>query len=306
LEQAVALDPQYAEAWAVLAHAYNTRAFFHSSGDERKKINENAEVAVEKALALNPNLAYAHFARGLILWTHDNRFPHEQTIMAYRRAIELDPAMDEPHQRLSVIYLHVGMFDEARQEIKKTIELNPSNTLARFRLAPIDIYEGRYEDAIEDLKTTPREVNPALVDRNLATALFMLGRSDEASAVVEDYLKTFPNDEGGNVTSVKAMLLARAGKTAEAEAAIARSIEIGQGFGHFHHTAYNIAVAYALMGRTADALKWLEDAADDGFPCWPFFEIDPNLAGIRKEQRYLDLVKRLKQQTERYRALIRS
>jgi serine/threonine-protein kinase len=306
LEQAVALDPQYAEAWAALAHAYNTRAFFHSGGDERKRMNENAEVAVEKALALNPNLAYAHFARGLILWTHDNRFPHEQTIIAYRRAIELDPAMDEAHQRLSVIYLHVGMFDEARQEIKKTIELNPSNTLARFRLAPIDIYEGRYEDAIEDLKTTPREVNPALVDRNLATALFMLGRDGEASAVVEDYLKTFPNDEGGNVTSVKAMLLARTGKTAEAEAAIARSIEIGQGFGHFHHTAYNIAVAYALMGRTADALKWLEDAADDGFPCWPFFEIDPNLAGIRKEQRYIDLVKRLKQQTERYRALIRS
>jgi predicted RNA polymerase sigma factor len=40
-------------------------------------------------------------------------------------------------------------------------------------------------------------------------------------------------DEGGNVTSVKAMLLAEAGKETEAEEAIKRAIEIGQGYGHF-------------------------------------------------------------------------
>jgi len=137
----------------------------------------------------------------------------------------------------------------------------------------------------------------------MATALFLLGRTEEASAVVEDYLKTYPKDEGGNVTSVKAMLLAKSGRREEAEAAIKRSIEIGEGFGHFHHTAYNIAAAYALLNKPADALKWLEYAADDGYPCWRFFEIDPNLNSIRGEPRYVGLIKRLKQQTDRFRNL---
>lgn len=49
------------------------------------------------------------------------------------------------------------------------------------------------------------------------------------------------------VTSVQAMMLAKAGKQREAEDTIRRAIDIGRGYAHFHHTAYNIASAYALM-----------------------------------------------------------
>ena len=62
----------------------------------------------------------------------------------------------------------------------------------------------------------------------MATALFELGKMDEASAVVEEYLKVYSNDEGGNVTSVKAMLLAKAGKAREAEETIQHAIKIGR------------------------------------------------------------------------------
>ena len=55
------------------------------------------------------------------------------------------------------------------------------------------------------------------------------------------------------------------------------AIEKGKGFGHFHHTAYNISCAYALMKKAEPALKWLQAAADDGFPCYPLFENDPYL-----------------------------
>ena len=63
--------------------------------------------------------------------------------------------------------------------------------------------------------------------------------------IIDRYLQDYPKDEGGVGTSVKAMLLASTGKTAEAEAAIRRAEEIGHDFGHFHHTAFNIASAYA-------------------------------------------------------------
>ncbi len=127
---------------------------------------------------------------------------------------------------------------------------------------------------------------------------------DEASAVVEEYLKTYSTDEGGNLTSVKAMLLAKAGKKRETEATIEHAIEIGKSFGHFHHTAYNIASAYALMNKPEEAMKWLQDAADDGFPCYPLFENDANLNSLRKDERFIAFMAKLKQQWEHYQATL--
>jgi hypothetical protein len=54
-----------------------------------------------------------------------------------------------------------------------------------------------------------------------------------------------PSDEGGSLTTVRALLLAKTGETRDAERTICRAIELGTGFGHFHHTAYNIAATYA-------------------------------------------------------------
>jgi len=304
LEQAIKTDPNLAAAWAELASAYTIKMNYYAPEAERKQLNLDAEVAVEKALTLDPNLAEGHYARGLILWTHDNLFPHERAIQSYKRAIALNPNLDDAHEQLGVIYLHIGLLDKGRQEIEKALEIRPSNTMARFRLGVINIYQTRYEDALTVYKSVPRNVNPSLRDRNVATALFQLGRMEEASAVVEEYLKSYPTDEGGTVTSVKAMLLANAGNEKEAEETIQRAIEIGKGYMHFHHTAYNVAVAYALLNKPADAMKWLQFAADDGFPCYPWFENDANLNNLRKEQRFISFMAKLKQQWEHYQATL--
>jgi tetratricopeptide (TPR) repeat protein len=115
-------------------------------------------------------------------------------------------------------------------------------------------------------------------------------------------LKAYPDDEGGNVTSVKAILLVKEGKQREAEATIQRAIEIGKGFGHFHHTAYNIASAYALMKKPDEAVNWLQNAADDGFPCYPYFEIDHNLDNLRQDARFITFMSKLKERWLKYKA----
>ena len=304
LEQAIDADPNFAPAYAELAEAYNVQAFYFTSGAEKKKLNENAEVAVEKALALNPDLPEGHSARGLLLWTHENRFPHEQAIQSFKRALALNPNLDKAHHRLGVVYFHIGLLDKGWEEIEKAVAINPANTLARFRFGVINIYRAKYEEALAVFKTIPREANPALVDRNMATVLFQLGRTQEASEVVEEYLKTYSTDEGGTVTSVKAMLLAKSGKDREAEETIQRAIEVGKSFGHFHHTAYNVASAYALLNKPEQAMKWLQVAADDGFPCYPLFENDPNLKSLRKDERFITFMAQMKRQWERYNATL--
>ena len=100
------------------------------------------------------------------------------------------------------------------------------------------------------------------------------------------------------------MLLAKAGKEREAENLTRRAVEIGKGFGHFHHTAYNIASAYALLNKPEQAIKWLQIAADDGFPCYPLFENDANLNSLRKDERFIVFMAKLKQQWEHYDATL--
>ncbi|MEO7674506.1 MAG: tetratricopeptide repeat protein, partial [Pyrinomonadaceae bacterium] len=293
LEQAVKRDPRFAAAWAELAQAYHIKTFYFVPQADRKGLIEDAEVAVEKALALDANLAEAHFARGLILWSHDKRFPHEQAIQSYRRSLTLNPNLDEAHHQLGLIYIHLGLFDKAAAEFQKALEINPGNTLARFRFGVIDLYRGKNEDALAVFKSTPLDKNPSLHAFQTATALFQLGRNDEAAAMIDKYLHDYPNDEGGVGTSVKAMLLAKAGREREAEEAVKRADEIGRNFGHFHHAAYNIASAYALLKKPEKAEEWLQLAADDGFPCYPLFDSDANLKNLRQDARFVTFMAKL-------------
>ncbi len=122
----------------------------------------------------------------------------------------------------------------------------------------VQVYQGLYQDAIQTLRHAPREYNPG-----------------KARSIVEDYLKATPKDPGGVVTSVRAILNAQVGERSAAEKDIARAVLLGEGFGHFHHAAYNIASTYALLGRAAPAVQWLRRAAEDGLPCYPLFARDP-------------------------------
>lgn len=303
LQTAVAADPNFALAWAELARAYNSKTFYYAP-EQGKQLNADAQFAVEKALSIDPNLPEAHFVQGVVLWTHGNRFPHEQVVQAYKRALGLNPNLDEAHHQLGLVYFHIGLLDKGWAEIQKAVDLNPGNTYARFRFGVIDLYRGKYEDALAIFNSTPLEKNPSLWAFQTATALFQLGRSEEATALLEEYLRKYPKDEGGVGTSVKAMILAKAGKASEADAAIQRAIEIGKDFGHFHHTAYNVACAYALMNRSEPAIKWLQNAADDGFPCYPLFENDANLSSLRKDERFIVFMAKLKQQWGKYSATL--
>ena len=302
-EQSVAADPNFAAAYAELARASTIKARYSGTAAEKQKLYEDAEVDVEKALAIDPNLAEGHFARGLILWTPYKRFPHEQAIQSYRRAIELNPNFDEAHHQLGFIYLHIGLLDKAQQEIEKALAINRGNTLARYRLGVINMCRAKYEEAFQIFNSTPRDMNPSLLAFYTSNALFRLGRNEEASEILEKFFKDYPKDEGGAVTSVKAMILAKAGKKREAEATIQHAIEIGRGYAHFHHTSYNIASAYALMNQTEQAMKWLQVTADEGFPCYPLFEGDANLDNLREDVRFISFMATQKQQWKHFAAL---
>jgi len=302
LERAVAVDPTFAAAWAELAQTYSWKLFLFAPAE--KHWAEKAFVAAEKALALDPDLAVAHLARGRILWTPANHFPHEKVMQEYRRALTLNPSLDEARNQLALVYYHIGAFDEALQESHKAVTTNPNNNLAQLRIGQTLNFQGKHEEALALLRALPREVNPALVGQQIVWSLFNLGRKDEASATLEQFLQDYPEDSGGLFTSLEAILAASAGQERRAEDKIKLAIERGKGFGHFHHTAYHIACAYALMNKPEQAMKWLEAAAEDGFPCYPLFERDTNLDNLRQDARFVTFLAKQRQQWDYYRTLL--
>jgi tetratricopeptide (TPR) repeat protein/tRNA A-37 threonylcarbamoyl transferase component Bud32 len=298
LRQAITASPAFAPAHAELARALTIKSFYFAADTEKKQLDEDAEVAVQRALSLEPDLAEAHFARGLMLWTPARRFPHDQAVRAYQQAIALDPKLDEAHHQLGLVLLHVGLLDQGKGEIEQALAINPGNTLARFRLGVAALYQNQFEQAYAIFNSTPLERSPSLWAFQTATALFRLGREQEATELIDRFLRDYPRDEGGVGHSVRAMLLARSGQRRAAEAAIAEALELGRGFGHFHHTAYNIATAYALLGDVEPAIRWLESAADDGFPCYPLFASDTQLDRLRGDARFRTLMARLEREWE--------
>ena len=80
------------------------------------------------------------------------------------------------------------------------------------------------------------------------------------------------------------------------DAEIREALERGKAFQHFHHVMYAVASAYALLHKQEEALHYLQMAADDGFPCYPLFEHDPNLDSLRKNPGFVAFMDRQKKQ----------
>jgi len=241
-------------------------------------------------------------ARSFAVWIPSNHFPHEQAIQACRRALALNPNLDEARDHLAAIYLHIGLLDKALEESQRAVAINATNVGARYRVGVVLHHQGRYEEALAILKSVPKDYNPALASRQIAWTLFSLGKREEAAAIIEAFFRDNPTDTGGLVTSVQAMLLAAAGNRSGAEEKIKAALEQRKGFGHFHHSAYNIASAYALMNEPELALQWLQEAASDGYPCYPLFERDASLKNLRPHSRFIQFMSDLKSQWNYYKA----
>jgi TolB-like protein/class 3 adenylate cyclase/Flp pilus assembly protein TadD len=298
-EKAVARDGTFAEAYAELAGTYEDKGYFFDPTN--KQWDAKADAAVAKALQLNPELPAALLAQAALIWRPSNRFPHEKSIAMLRHALAVAPNFGDAHFVLGSTYFHVGLLDEALQEFKRADELDPGNVGTKFHFGLVALLEGRYREAVPILEANLDGMPRPFAESLLASALFHSGRADEARARI-DQAKAQTRDEGGILTATQALFLAIAGDKAGAKQKIEEAVKIGQGFGHFHHTTYVIASAYALMDEPAEAMKWLEYTAENGYPNRTLFERDPDLDRLRKDPRFIQFLDKLRPRFERLKA----
>ncbi len=283
LERAVALDPGFAVAYADLAAAYVTRLTFVTP-EETRDLEEKAFAAAEKALLLDRDLPEAYLARGDLLWTHSHRFAHERAVQEFRRAVGLNPNSDQAHRRLARVYVHVGFFEEALEHAAKALSINPSNAQALNSRAQALLWMGKDEEALAILTSIPGPVLPELVEANTAFALLRLGRREEAWVQLRLALRKYPNDPSGALPGLEAMLLAESEPLKAQE--LIEKVAKRKAVNPAHHAAYFAACAWARMQRAQEAVQYLREAAETGFPCYYLFAHDPNLDPIRQDPRF--------------------
>ena len=109
--------------------------------------------------------------------------------------------------------------------------------------------------------------------------LDMTGDWNEAKALLDEGVRLFPEEP--LIVSLLGVYWALVGNAEQAVECVTRACSSAKSFGHTHHTDYQIACIFSLLGRHQAAFEWLERAVNHGFACWPFFLKDSCLQNLR-------------------------
>jgi tetratricopeptide (TPR) repeat protein len=141
-QQAIDIDPGFVRAHVALAQAiYDRLEMPESAGDDRGKLEARARRAVEIAQKLDPE---SPDALSLLGFGQENR---QMRIVAYERALELDPGHAITYFRYALQMQADSNLDEAKRLIDRAIALQPMNPRFRFALADILEQQGLPEQA---------------------------------------------------------------------------------------------------------------------------------------------------------------
>ena len=146
-QQAIAKDPNYAQAYAGLADSYILFAAY--SGQPPADFLQKARAAATKALRLDDGLAEAHTSLALITENYDWDWPAAEK--EYRRAIELNPNYATAWQWYAEYLTWLGRFDEALRASERARELDPLSLIIASDNGMIFYYSRQYDRAAAKL-----------------------------------------------------------------------------------------------------------------------------------------------------------
>jgi tetratricopeptide (TPR) repeat protein len=145
-QKAVEIDPQYAAAWAGLSDA----CLMMDLRQAPPRYRTESLSAAEKAIHLDPSLAEAHVALGLVREIYDWNWKVAERCLD--RAIELNPNSWSAHSEYGILLQRTGNSEAALPESKRSVELNPAYWGAYNRLALSYIVLGDHRRAVEILR----------------------------------------------------------------------------------------------------------------------------------------------------------
>ena len=288
-KKAIEADPDYALAHAQLANAYIWMANFI---EEQDMWAERAREEINRANALDPQLAETHVARHWLLCSAYEGWQSEAAVRELLLAQQLNPNVG--HVELGSIYYHLGLEDLGDRAYQRALDIDPTSEYVKYMTYAHYALVRKYDEWL----ATYQKFNPN--DKTIPSWYFMgKGRLDEAQEALDKYLAKNP---GTSVSPTsKAFLSALKGdfRTAEAQVPAMLRAANPQNFA-YHHLTYDVACIYALMGKSDEAVKWLKKTAIEGFPSYTLFERDRYLNRIRQAPEFIRFMEEMKAHHERY------
>ena len=249
-QQAIAIDPNYALAYAGLADAYVFLPGYTAGtpGDCYPK----AIAAARKALELDNALAEAHTTLAIALWSYEFDLAHANG--EFQRAIELNPNYATGHQQYGNITLSAsGRFNDAIAEGKRAVELDPLSLVINADLGMNYYYARRYDEAIAQLrKTLEMDSGYYYAHVNLGQVLMAKRAFDEAIA---EFQKARALNDDPFVLGLLGNAYASSGNKTEALKILEQLKEISS---QRYVSMYSFAIVYLALGDKQEALRWLE------------------------------------------------
>jgi adenylate cyclase len=195
-EKALRLSPDHLPALNGLANVMLIEwgsTWYTGSSDEHL---EALDRIVNQALAIKPDDALATYFHGYVLKRLRKNL--NQALVAFERAIAIDPNLAVAHNYVGQIKVFLGRASEAAEHTLKAIQLSPRDpqlTEWYYQLAITYIHQQRYDEAVEWARRGV-QVNPNLryPYRVLAAALALSGQVDEARMVAAEMLRRYPKE----------------------------------------------------------------------------------------------------------------
>jgi serine/threonine-protein kinase len=280
--QAIALDPNYALAYAGQADTYallSTFGFMPPTEGVPK-----AREFARQAVSLDETLAEPHTTLGYLSLTYDYDFAGSER--EFRRAIELNPNYATAHQWFGEMLLNAGRFDEASIEYRRALELEPLSLPINWDFGRFLYMSRRYDESLAQHKKTI-ELDPGFARAHRTLAEVYRVKGDYANAVEERAKVLDLIGQPENAALIRATF-ARDGwlgflRLVTAENSSLKDI----------NNNWVVAKAYVDLGQKDKAFAELDKAYEKRLSSLCWLKIEPQMDPLRSDPRYTDLLRKM-------------
>ncbi len=284
LNQAIALDPNYAQAYSALAWNYiNQDDWFIVPREAGPK----ARSLANKAIALDETNAEAH----VVLAIENDWYEWDWAAAEreFKRALELDPDNGDAHGYYSWFLASMGRNDQAIEEARRLLQMDPLGTGGNGNLGSVFVFTHQWDQAIEQLRYAID------LDPNYWFDYCFLGRAYEQKGRLSEAIETFKRGlalEGNTeLWSGLGHAYAVSGNKADAQKTRDHMKEMST---QRYVAPYNVAVIYAGLGEKDEAFNWLHRAYDDrSYTLVAYLNTDTRLDNLRSDPRFDELRRRI-------------
>ena len=284
-QQAIEVDPEYALAYAGIAHSYNQLGFYQYVAPQDSF--PKAKAAATRALELDAALGEARSVLALVRFWYEWDWPGAEE--EFRRAIAASPGFVHVHHFYGIFLTAMERFQDGLVELGRAEDLDPLSLPAQASRAYCLFHARRHDDAVAVLEKILE------IESSFVPALYLLALNytqkqmwTEATRFADRAVELSGRDSM-RLCALGASLAA-AGRRPEAEAIIK---ELAAMIPRRYVSAVETAYIYGALGETSLAFAWLEKALTERAWGMVLLRVDPRADPLRGDPRFPDLLRRV-------------